>query len=84
MYDTLDMRGLDLRDMATAVELVAQQRKLHPQIDKVILSRSQRERLVKSDPTAYSAALVLQQQFEKPISELDFVMVIEKCRVVVE
>lgn len=83
-YEAIDLRGLSLPDMGTAVHTVAELKQTYTNVRSVIISRSQRETLVRSDPQMYTAALHLEQQFEKPMSDLDFVMIIEGCRVEVE
>lgn len=84
VVDTLDLRDRALPDMGDAIQTVAAQKTIFPDARYVILSRTQREVLVKSDPVMYAAALKLEQQFEKPMSDLDFVMIIEGCRVIIE
>lgn len=84
MIDTLDLRDQFLPDMGSAVQTVATQKVLFPGAHYVIISRSQRERLVRSDPFMYTAALELERKFEKPMSDLDFRMVIEGCQVIIE
>lgn len=83
-YERLDLRGLELTDMADTVQMVFELKKKYPKLNRLVISRSQREQLVKSDPVAFAGAMQLEQQFEKPMSELDFMMMIEKCFVEVE
>lgn len=83
-YETLDLRGLPLIDMAGTIMQISDLKKTYINAKYVIISRTQRETLVKSDPVMYASALQLEQQFERPMSELDFIMVLEGCRVIVE
>lgn len=84
MKKILDMRDADFSTVSHACDIIMEYQKTDPDIDTVIISRSQKEKLVRSDPTWFTAALMLEQQFEKPMSDLDFKMILEKCEVVIE
>ncbi len=82
--ETVDMRGDNVSSMQLACDRVLQYKETYPNIKYVIISRTQRLLIVKSVPQMYADAKRMSEQFEKPIADLDFQLVIERCHVIVE
>lgn len=81
---TLDVRQAKFENMLGLCMIIHEHQKQDPNIDSVIITKSQREMLVRDDPEMFAQALDLSDYLEKPVGDIDLNLIIQNCRVEVE